>query len=466
MSNQQCFGTFIIPRSIKKAACYTMSLHISPAQRNYLEISRKHNVVHSVNVMKSLKFNLSYREDYPDFTSSNRSLEVQLHLGLHLAMARHGHKKAEVLVARSKRTGTRYPIRTSHLGSAAKSWTADAIYAERLHYLDNDKYTVCRCDKPMHLSRRQVQNAEIEHLCLEFFAIHSAETTCSRDQWRAIAFKSAKVLRPPSTQEVYDSRPASRITSAGKGHFEYDSLSVVELVAARERQSEEIRDGISMSVSSVCRSRSKPTSINSKDTMYWGNEPRVEDDIPENVWRVSRPSVYLGQYSAGSSTSTPLGSSIIPAVQGHCTAAPKQPGWKTTSGLSVGAKQVRPPVDTWYGFSHSPGPSVVDSTFENTKHSPRHRTGYHCINSNYTDLQVDLHEIPQISVRSSFATIVAANDMAELPCSETVLELDAVPPRFPSHHSSTLRELEGRSTNRISELPGSSPVLTKSRSSR
>ena len=105
------------------------------------------------------------------------------------------HQKTEVVIARSKRTGTTYPVRIAHLSKHQASLsqllpdtTGNSAKPEcppQLHYLTKTKDTVCRCISRSHGSCKRVQNTEIRELCAEYFLIEETELTCTRDQWRA-----------------------------------------------------------------------------------------------------------------------------------------------------------------------------------------------------------------------------------------------------------------------------------------
>lgn len=356
------------------------------------------------------------------------------------------HKRAEVLVARSKRTGERYPVRTSHLAGADNNRPHDGRRAGRFHYPGKDKRIVCQCRGTSHSDCRQVHNAEIEDLCHEFFLMYPMATTCSREQWRAIDTETTETAMNPSATALGDDRLPSKRTSCGRDSFEYDSLSVVELLAARDRRS--FDSGTARLRPAACLRSSYPrsSSLDTIDKRHLSNGPHGVVDVPEDVWRVSRPSVYLGQHNTGSFTSTPLGSSI----------APMQHGVQARSATQTQAPELLFDLDSWYGLAHNPGPTVLDNLYEMphesadraSQSSSRHRTN----GLDVAGQQISFSEISRRQVRGSTAVVVDPDRVAELPSSRAALEVDPLPPHLPPHHSPTLQELESRDVERVSGL--------------
>lgn len=383
-------------------------------------------------------------------------------------MAPQNHKKTQVLVARSRRTGEKYPIRTSHLIEADRGRATEGLRAERVHYLGKDKDIACRCNRSDHLNYRQVRNSEIQELCAQFFMKHSTETTCNREQWRAVDLERPEVSRVSSMPKVGRGQSVSRRTSLSRDSFEYDSPSMIELLKGRDARSLDSKKLRSRPPSIVRLSQSRPSSLDSDDMIHLSHGPDGEADIPESVWRVGRPSVYLSQHNAESLASTPLGSSVIPAQQNVYY----EPTFMQirSSTLKIGAEDpgLRPQVRSWYGLAHNPGPSMRDSPID---HRLQHATRFPCHVVDYcradidlAGLQVSVSDMPRPSTAGSAAAPAGSDHVVELPSSRITVEFNETPPHSPPHHSPTLRELEGGSFEHVSELAGRrTTVPSKSR---
>jgi hypothetical protein len=377
-------------------------------------------------------------------------------------MASQNRKRAKLLVARSKRTGEKYPVRMTHLAGADSSQRTESERPRSFHYLSKDKGIVCRCYEVRHFNYRQVHNPEIEEPCRGFFPMYRSATTCSREQWRAMDTETAEPLKNPFMLETSHSPSTSGRTSLRRSLFEYDSPSVVEFLLIRERQ---CHDSGTTRVRHALRQRSsqaRPSSLDTVDMRHLSNGPYGGADVPEDVWRVSRPSVYLEQHNTRSFTSTPLGSSatIIRHSVYH------KPTTRTQ------APEAHSTFDSWYGLAHSPGPTVLDGPYEMPNDSANHvsqrNTRRFTSKFDVISLQVSSSETTRSPAEGSAAAIGDSAHVAELACSRTVVELDDTPSHFPSHHSLTLRELEGRSVERVSELAWRSLTMppTMSKDSR
>jgi hypothetical protein len=357
-------------------------------------------------------------------------------------------KRAEVLVARSKRTGVKYPVRMTRLAGAESSQQIEGERSGSLHYLSKDKEIVCRCRASRHFSCRQVRNPEIEELCDEFFLMSPLATTCSREQWRAIDAETADPMGASSSPGTENYRPASRLKSSRRDSFEYDSPSVVELLATRDRRSLDSGTTRIIQASHQRSPNSGSSSLVRVHIRHLNNRPYGEADVPEEMWRVSRPSVYLGQHHTGSFTSTPLGSSATPVQNGVYG----KPATRTQ------AAETQTDYGRRYEFAQSPCATVLDSPYE-MPHDSADRASQHSSRRptsgfDLAGLQLSFSETLRPPVEGFIAAIGGSVHVAELPSSRTVVELDANPSHFPSHHSPTLRELEGRSVERVSEVAG------------
>lgn len=202
-------------------------------------------------------------------------------------------------------------------------WALSGVRAERFHYTGTRKAVVCQCVKSEHLSLRRVQNPEIQELCAIFFMLHATELTCAREQWRAANSGIIEVspATVPATAALSPAsvEPLQRVPTAKTDSFEYDSTSVVELLEACEMAPGSSRTDYAKTSSGSRTRRSKKASCPPADISHLGKGSDCDGDIPEDIWRVSRPSVYLGQHDYEDSlASTPLGSSVSTAPAVRC----------------------------------------------------------------------------------------------------------------------------------------------------
>ncbi|OSS43580.1 hypothetical protein B5807_11776 [Epicoccum nigrum] len=380
-------------------------------------------------------------------------------------------QKTEVVIARSKRTGKTYHVRTAHLSGhhAGQSQPPRAdsfvksISTQRLHYLSKNKDKVCRCSSPDHASYKRVQNTAIQGLCAEYFFTETNETTCTRDQWRATMQEAMR------TEHLDTTAGASEYTHHRSDSFEYDSNSTADLLQAQEAklavfgeecsrvsfdekepsawpkssksdeflQAQEARLGASCgkhrsqaSFDEKKASFALPKSSGSDHEMYLRSGPCGEADVPEEMWRDSRPSVYLEQYHTDSVVSTPIGSSVSQVYE-------KTHSRRGNSLSILGLGTKAPGIRQRSEASYDVGPGIaglnVNST-ESTRPSPT----------------------------------VWPTDLAELPILKPGIERAAssiYSPYLP-HHSLTLRELEGGSFSYVAEMACRSTLLQEENESR
>lgn len=366
-----------------------------------------------------------------------------------LTMASQNCRRAEVLVARSKRTGERYPLRITHLVGADNNQLFEKKCSGSFHYLKKDKSIVCRCHKTHHFHCRRVYNPKIEGLCHQFFLMLPSATTCSREQWRAMCNEVSESSEATSMSQMRTDRPASRQTSLRRNPFEHKSPSMVGPLTTYERQS--FGSELCCFISASCQHslQSRPLSMDGADMHYLSNGLHGETDVPEDVWRASRPSVHLSRHSTGSVTSTPLGSA----------ATPVQHGVSEKPVTRIQAPELLPTYKTlasMYEFADVHDSTILNSPYGNSRDSVERAS--QCSSHHYTsgfdvtDLQIGSSETSRSRVRGLAVGIVGPAEVAELPFPQTVTELDATPPSFHSHHSPTLRELEARSVDHLNEL--------------
>jgi hypothetical protein len=313
------------------------------------------------------------------------------------------------------------------------------VRAQRLHYSNKDKSIVCRCEKLEHRSFHTVKNAKVQELCAGFFQLNPTHTRCTREQWRTSHIKHEIVDRRLSSPKI---EPPNLSSTSRKDSFGFDSPSVIDEDRSRNR---------STPTSSSCARRSSRPSHLPDDKALFNKGLNGEPDIPANIWRASRPSVFLGQYMTESLASTPLGSSFTPC-QENVAAAPVVREFDPFVLLET--PEVNPRAETWHGCVHDRTSSELNSAMKNTEgpHKsplPRHRDIAFNSNGSVKDLNARFSKLRPSSTpnlqRNSIENNVA--QITELACPAMAVELDATQTycQLLRYHSLTLRELEGDS---------------------
>lgn len=427
-------------------------------------------------------------------------------------MAPESPKKPDIVIARSKRTKEKYPARTSHLEkkhSASRQnlhyidhtclvacrcikpwdhggahpatdgnkhtaiaitrylnkfnlescnlagfceyttrqkleWAASGVRAERFHYSSKDKAVVCRCNKPGHLNYKRVHNPEIQELCAEFFQWNTTETTCTREQWRAVTMQSSKAERILAALEANAAELARKLLTPESDSFEYDSSSVIELLRNREERPRSSRTRHS------CKSSRK-----SAEPAHLSNGPNGEADIPEGVWRRSRPSVYLGQHDTETVVSTPLGSNVVPVVQEATPVSRSSRSRSPTLDVVRDDYLVYPPTNPYSVYATSATSSSLGSPIKhfnagNTAYSPKYSACFLNPDIDIAGLEVNCGEISRPLVTASITSVSESSPPGP------AVELDATPAHSPflPHYSPTLKELEVSRADCVAELTG------------
>ncbi|KAF2621336.1 hypothetical protein BU25DRAFT_463824 [Macroventuria anomochaeta] len=234
------------------------------------------------------------------------------------------------------------------------------VRAERFHYLSEGKDMVCRCNRHEHLNCRKVHSPEIQELCAEFFQNNATKTTCTREQWRASGIRDPESLHRVLIHYT-DSEPVSKLSTPRRDYFEYDSPSVVETLRNREKSSPSASQRSSRPSPGFRRRHSKENPRPSGDVAHLSNGPNGEADIPENVWRMSQPSMYLERHKTESLVSTLLGSSATSVQQNVYVDPAPRGNQPSILDIVTEVRGTRYPTDVWYDFSHSPGSSGLGS---------------------------------------------------------------------------------------------------------
>ncbi|KZM23432.1 zinc ion binding [Ascochyta rabiei] len=444
-------------------------------------------------------------------------------------MALRTAKKAEIVLARSKRTSEKYPVRTSHLSGSCPSsrglvpflhytddthlkacrcleaeehershpvsdddknlaiavarylgkfglesclqsvfhqyyeqkkieWALNNVRAERFHYSSKNKDFVCRCDLHQHRNYRRVHNPEIQELCAEFFQLNTTETGCTQEQWRKFDVKSQKSFAAQSNWEADLVETRTSLPRLRKSALEYDSPTGIELIKSRE----ECLQGFHGYRSRRSSSPRKRHATKSSHMAHLSSRSNGVTDIPEDVWRVSRPSVYLGQYETESTMSTPLGSAATPAWHNAGPVRKTQEFRPSRLGLLS-----NPPSGTRHDHTRQPSSLGVDSG--NVHAASSHRVVSSQPEADLAGLEVRPRETLQHPTsrpsKPSTAHIDPIARTVELPCPAKTVELDtaSVPLRFLPHNSRTPQELEETSPEYVAELAGKRPLIRSKR---
>lgn len=331
-------------------------------------------------------------------------------------------------------------------------WALRSVHAERFHYISKEKNIVCRCNSSGHLTCRRVHNPEIQELCAEFFLLEATEIMCTRDEWqategRATTPKNPRISRTDSFELV------SKQCRSNEGFVKYDNASDVEPLQVREARSSKAR-----------RHRSDPSvgrnandfSYKEEDMAFLRNGPNGEVDVPEHVWRVSRPSVYLGQDQFEESLmSTPIGTAATPLQQEGFHIDPMSPK-RRPSTLVLGA--TAPGVDQYAdAYSNVAQGRCVHST---TKHPNPHQSGFSQGGSNYDNtecdiagLQVNFTGTPQYPTSDS---LTSPTHVAELPSLELAIELESPSIQYSvmTRRTPSTAEVEAAGRKHVAELNG------------
>ena len=187
-------------------------------------------------------------------------------------------------------------------------------------------------------------------------------------------------------------------------------------------------------------SSARPISSQSDHEMYLRSGPNGEADIPEEMWRASRPSVYLGQSSSDSVASTPIGSTVslvdekTHSRRGNSLSilgfGTKAPGVRQRSDASSGAELDHAGLGVYFTEPVRSSPSV----------SP-----------------TNMAELPVTEAR------VSSSVYSPYPPQRVS---SSVYSPYPPHHSPSLLELEGSTSTHAAELPCRSTLLQEETESR
>ena len=198
----------------------------------------------------------------------------------------------------------------THLARRKTESALSGACAERYHYSSLNKDVVCRCNKRKHQDHKTVKNQQIWELCVRFFQLNSTKTTCTRKQWRIV--KDA-FLEPSMTSlipEKNSTKEVRRASTLNQGFLDCDSTSRIGSLKRIDEHSQNPNDHWSCPPLCPFTSRSMENLKPRNDDYCCISGSARELDVPENIWRICRPSAHFERHHTESLTSTPLGSSV------------------------------------------------------------------------------------------------------------------------------------------------------------
>jgi hypothetical protein len=151
----------------------------------------------------------------------------------------------------------------------------EGVNVTHFHFATKQKDVVCRCVESHH-GQGPVQNPQIVELCVGFFRRFNNKTTCTKAQWRGDIDQFPGTISPSS------------------GSSKYDSRSMHDLLHQHQRERQ------------VFDVEPLP------DMTHLRSGPHGEPDIPEQVWTYARPSRWTIRDDPATSSSTPLGTAVMP----------------------------------------------------------------------------------------------------------------------------------------------------------
>ena len=386
----------------------------------------KDRVLHYIGLDRKVVCHCSNPKQHYEKTFNVASESTHLNASLALYMNRHHMKSCTIADFKKFRERRK------------TQWTKQGVDVDMFHYASKDKDAVCRCSKPGNHDYGAPRNPEIIGQCAEFFCGHMEATRVEKKQWLRVDGDTP----PAYSTGLQSGRCDSPDTPLDSSHK--DSSSVYSRSADQ--------------VTRVTSSRQRRPLV-----------PKVEEDIPSQVWDKARPSVCIPGYGTSSALSTPMGT-VFPPTSSSCT---------VRGSMSVGKRQV------------SVNPSRRDFTSTYWSQVQREAGGkdedFGIPSGSTADMDtladdietMTIRELP-VSFRNPLAPVAAAMEdtpllradiftpVAELPAHRSLAELPAK--SFRGRHTPTLKGLEGRDWDTVSELeakkrPGSSGTSRSMRKS-
>ncbi|RAQ99093.1 hypothetical protein DDE82_008617 [Stemphylium lycopersici] len=324
-------------------------------------------------------------------------------------------------------------------------WAKDAVFIDEFHYANFDKTLLCRCLRPSSHEYGRPRNLEIVEQCAEFFCLYKEAMKVSREQWRRIDGDSPPSYTPEpqveysrSTKPRFESSPYCRMPS-------HEPMNSEEQSRRRSEPEMRIRSIAERMAPGISRHRCKDSA------MQQGPE------MPPKVWHDGRPSLWKVPDSTFSGVSTPLGSTFSPP-----TGAPNAAGKIPLKHRSISMDSAhRASTSTyWTQIQRDAGVGEEDLGPEPLYPVGARLDTAFCMRPILLGVQnVPIVYKPYDDEPSPALSELASREyVAELPAATYVPELSSDTPRY--RHIPTLKNLEGRDWDTVSELEAKSAFGT------
>lgn len=355
-------------------------------------------------------------------------------------------------------------------------WAMEGVHVEDFHYTSQDKDFVCRCLQPRKHSYSAPRHPEIVEQCAEFFCTHKDRNTVTKDQWKGVNGDT-----PPAYSASVDLKidyvRRSRPSSSGHAGEKAKPRASLETV---------MRDTAERIASNIPGRRRRAST------------PAREPEMPPQVWQKARPSILVSRPENSSRDSTPMGSAppstraVSPAVSYRLAqradsmfnASSVYAGAQATMGMFPGshpdpsAPRTGKMLDVTGLYTNraylptSANTSVVsgqssDGTIKSSGSSPFGYDEWYQSNPPDWVYEKDSEQLLPSTFyvngdrSNSYGLNASAahRPVAELPARRSPVELSArrSPVELPGRparqrHTATLKKLEGRTSDTISEL--------------
>ncbi|EFQ85265.1 hypothetical protein CFE70_009139 [Pyrenophora teres f. teres 0-1] len=304
-------------------------------------------------------------------------------------------------------------------------WAKQGVDVDMFHYAAKDKDIVCRCSKPGRHEFGKPRNPEIIEQCAEFFCGYKEMTKVTKEQWRRVDGDTPPAYSPNVESPDRDS-PGSQSDS-----FHYHPVSPTRKMH---------KSGQRVNTASSSCQRSSLV-------------PKLDEDIPSQVWQKARPSVCIPGYGTSSALSTPMGTEFPPTPSTPCPVPVKVSAAKRHVSMIPSRRDSTSTY--WSQIQREAGGKGGDFGIPSSDPIAE-------MDSLANDIEtMTIRELPN-SFRTPPVSIAAAmadmpllradvfNPIVELPAHLSPTELPTEPPR--GRNTPTLKKLEGRDWDTVSEL--------------
>lgn len=313
------------------------------------------------------------------------------------------------------------------------TWRNQGVDITAFHYTSHAKTKVCRCSRPTDHNAGTPRNIEIIEQCAEFFSSHKDAVVCSASQWRRVMEGDSSPVHPQQAVPPKYSQSAHS-PEAFQDSFRFDSQStqnLLEKCATRKAVSPDMKV---RSDTFTPRFTQPPTG------------PLGDPDMPTEVWRCSRPSLWASPRSSNSMTTTPLGS-VFPQ---HLS--PLVPSSRYSDGQQGNCIQ----KEVWYQNASRDSSKVVIEVEPPLVLLQENDALPNFVLNNNSQPMPELHELHgrREILPEHRGTELHADAIVELSSNVTAAKKSVDPGRQIHQHIPTLEALCMRDTEIVSELPG------------